>query len=68
MKYYLNKRPQDNGNHEVHTAVCAFLPHEDRRYDLGEHYSCAEAVESAREKYDKVNGCFFCSLLCHEKS
>jgi hypothetical protein len=67
MRFYINTRPQTNGEHEVHTATCMFLPHENRREDLGEHYSCSDAIESAEEQFEKVNGCFFCARLCHEK-
>lgn len=26
MRYYVNKNSQSNGDHEVHTRSCSFLP------------------------------------------
>jgi hypothetical protein len=65
MRFYVNKEEQRNGEHEVHTGTCVLLPQETNRIDLDEHYSCASAMAKAKEHFNKVNGCFYCCVLCH---
>ena len=64
-RYYVNKNAQANGDHEVHTTGCTFLPNVENRIYLGEFYSCRSAVTKAKEYYTQVNGCYFCSRDCH---
>ena len=64
-RYYVNKNQQSNGDHEVHTTGCSYLPHIENRVYLGDFQSCVQAVRKAREYYLKVNGCYFCSNACH---
>ena len=64
-RYYVNKNAQSNGDHEVHTTGCAWLPLLENRIYLGEFYSCFSAVSEARKHYVQVNGCAHCSLACH---
>ncbi|MDK2772966.1 MAG: hypothetical protein KYX68_12180 [Flavobacterium sp.] len=64
-KYYVNKIAQSNGDHEVHSENCTFLPKIENRIYLGEFNSCRLAVTKAKEYYYKTNGCFFCSKECH---
>lgn len=64
-KYYVNKRSQSNGDHEVHDQYCGYLPNIDNRQYLGEFASCREAVSEAKKFYLKSNGCRTCSLECH---
>ena len=61
--YYVNRRPQENGDHEVHTEKCEYLPAE--RVYLGHFASCEDATLRAREQFRQVNGCMWCSLPCH---
>lgn len=63
--YYVNKNAQSNGDHEVHTAGCSWLPDPENRIYLGEFSSCAPAVRKAKEYYDQSNGCYYCSYDCH---
>jgi hypothetical protein len=63
--YYVNKNAQANGDHEVHTESCAYLPAVTNRIYLGYFSNCAEAVREARKYYSQVNGCYYCSLPCH---
>ena len=63
--YYVNKNAQENGDHEVHTTGCRWLPKSENRTYLGDFTSCTPAVAKAREHYTKVNGCYHCSLACH---
>lgn len=63
--YYVSKIEQNNGDHEVHTGSCTYLPAAHNRIYLGEYASCAEAVNAARRHYSQVNGCYYCSRACH---
>lgn len=64
--YYVNKNEQSNGDHEVHTGSCQYLPTVDNRIYLGYYSSCQEAINKAKEHYSKVDGCYFCSKPCHK--
>lgn len=66
-QYYVNKRAQDNGDHEVHTSTCIFLPSEQNREALGEHSNCHDAVAKAKRSYRTANGCKTCSTACHTR-
>jgi hypothetical protein len=61
--YYVNNHAQTNGDHEVHTSSCSFLP-TDRKY-LGSFGNCREAVQEAKKTYRQSNGCYFCCKACH---
>jgi hypothetical protein len=63
--YYVNKSAQSNGDHEVHEDGCSYLPDVENRIYLGSFASCGPAVEKAKEHYDQVNGCYWCSEACH---
>ena len=64
-RYYVNKNAQANGDHEVHTASCSFLPSSENRIYLGEFSSCAGAVKAAKNHYSKSDGCYYCCNPCH---
>lgn len=64
-RYYVNKNAQSNGDHEVHTSSCTWLPEKDNRIYLGEFATCKSAVTEAKKTYEKSNGCFYCSKTCH---
>ena len=63
--YYVNMNPQPNGDHEVHSEDCRWLPAPENRIQLGYFSSCADAVMTARRYYAQVDGCMFCCPLCH---
>ena len=63
--YYVNKNQQTNGDHEVHTVSCKYLPSSENRMYLGSFATCAEAVKEAKKTYNQSNGCYYCSLACH---
>jgi hypothetical protein len=65
MRYYVNKNQQSNGDHEVHTISCSFLPAESNRIYLGDYASCGPAVTAARRHYPRSDGCYHCSRACH---
>jgi hypothetical protein len=65
MRYYVNKNSQANGDHEVHTLSCSFLPEEGNRIYLGDFSTCTAAVKEAKKHYAQCNGCYYCSRPCH---
>lgn len=65
MRYYVNANAQSNGDHEVHTQSCEWLPNVENRIFLGDFTTCGPAVRAAREHFTQVNGCYYCSRLCH---
>lgn len=65
--YYVNTQSQANGDHEVHTDICNYLPAPQNRESLGYHASCASAVAAARRRYHRADGCAWCSPACHRR-
>lgn len=66
--YYLNHNQQQNGDYEVHTGTCAWLPNETNREYLGEFSHCSYAVAEAKRRHPfwhRINGCKHCCLPCH---
>ncbi|MAO93003.1 MAG: hypothetical protein CMM78_11315 [Rhodospirillaceae bacterium] len=63
--YYVNKNAQNNGDHEVHTTGCSFMPDPANRLSLGEHSNCSTAVAKAKQTYRQSNGCYYCCNSCH---
>ena len=64
--YYVNKNEQSNGDHEVHTVSCTYLPNIENRLYLGYFDNCADAVKEAKKTYTKADGCFYCCKECHK--
>jgi hypothetical protein len=65
--YYVDRSPQANGDHEVHSSDCPRLPSEENRLDLGSFKNCHGAVREASKYYSQVNGCQHCSKECHTR-
>jgi len=65
--YCVNDTAQRTGEHEVHTEDCEFCPGASNRTYLGYFSNCKDAVKKAKEYYDDVDGCRFCSEPCHKK-
>lgn len=66
--YYVNRKAQPNGDHEVHDkAACPpqFFPSSENALYLGSYSTCAQAVQAARTYFSQVNGCIYCSPACH---
>lgn len=63
--YYVNTKAQSNGDHEVHTGTCTWLPSSDNRIYLGTFDNCKPAVKEAKKHYGQVDGCYYCSNACH---
>ncbi|MGE4192868.1 MAG: hypothetical protein AB7E51_05720 [Pseudodesulfovibrio sp.] len=66
-KYYVNKKAQSTGEHEIHTSDCAHKPLTENSLYLGEFSNCREAVSKAQVYYDNVDGCYYCCNKCHTK-
>ena len=65
--YYVNKNEQLNGDHEVHKEGCQFLLTINNRIHLGDFSNCHDAVVEARNHYQLVIGCYYCSRACHTR-
>ena len=65
--YYVNRIEQVNGDHEVHTSDCIYLPKPENRHYLGVFSNCRDAVVEAKKYYRQSNGCYYCSRECHTK-
>ncbi|HEX8016632.1 MAG TPA: hypothetical protein VF465_15490 [Flavobacterium sp.] len=63
--YYVNQNAQPNGDHEVHTENCIYLPSSSNRNFLGAFSDCKPAVAEAKKTYSKSNGCKTCCSACH---
>ncbi|MBL0729438.1 hypothetical protein [Piscinibacter sp. HJYY11] len=67
--FIINKNAQPNGDHEVHntTTGCTYMPSPENRIDLGTHWSCQEAVTTAKSRWpqSRINGCYYCCNACH---
>jgi hypothetical protein len=63
--YYVNTQAQSNGDHEVHTSSCSFIPSLNNRKYLGVFSNCRDAVKEAKKSYPKSNGCYYCCNTCH---
>ncbi len=64
-RYYVNRKAQSNGDHEVHKAGCSYMPARENQLDLGSFNNCRDAVREAKRHYTQVNGCYWCSRACH---
>lgn len=66
-RYYVNKKPQPSGEHEVHRQGCSYMPSEENRRYLGDFVSCNGAVREAKKIYPNSDGCYYCSRECHTR-
>jgi len=48
-KYYVNENKQSNGDYEVHTLQCYYLPVSANRKYLGEFSNCKPAITEAKK-------------------
>ncbi len=65
MRYYVSKKTQSNGDHEVHTIYCTQGAEPDNRIYLGDYSNCQPAIVEAKKHYSKSNGCYYCCEPCH---
>lgn len=68
-QYCVNRKPRSTGDHEVHNldANCPYLPFTLNQIALGDHETCATAVEAALLLFETANGCYNCSTACHTR-
>lgn len=58
--YYVDKNVQKNGEHQVHTSSCVFLPDSPNIIGVGSFSSSSEAVEEAKEFFSVAASCSYC--------
>lgn len=67
--FYCNLHEDSHGLHEVHTSQCSYLPLPENRVEIGNFYTCREAIqalETANQgKGFTFDGCFYCCRPCH---
>lgn len=66
-KYFLNINQQSNGDYEVHTEDCRYVPSVYNRIDLGYHSNCESAMREAKRYRSQVDGCYHCCYPCHKQ-
>jgi len=64
-RYYVNKKAQASGDHEVHKFVCSRMPQPENRHYFGDFATCHPAVREAKKIYPTADGCYYCSNACH---
>lgn len=66
--YYYNKNLDKNGNHEVHTDDCSYMPIPINRVFIGYEKDCYSAIQRVKNETGKQNfdGCFYCCYDCHK--
>lgn len=62
-EYYVNRKEQSNGDHEVHAEGCTYMPSDN--IFLGSYTNCYGAVAEAKRYYSQSNGCKYCCPACH---
>jgi hypothetical protein len=65
--YYVNKKAQTTGEHEVHKEGCPTPPDSANRLNLGFFTHCRDAVNEGRKYYTNIDGCKNCSPECHTR-
>lgn len=65
--YYVNRKAQNTGEHEVHNSKCEHLPGTENRIYIGYFDNCKDAVIAAKVFYSNVNGCFWCCKECKKR-
>lgn len=65
MKFYVNKKAQANGDHEVHRVTCSWLPDVENRVYLGDFDTSQAALREARKHFSQVDGCCYCCPEIH---
>lgn len=60
-RFYVEKRPDETGEHLVHREGCRKLPGPFQRISVGRFHSTREAMVAAREQYVELSACAVCS-------
>ena len=59
-RYYVNKKAQTNGAHEVHRLGCRFLPKSEHRISLGLFNNVQEAIKETLKTHPDSKICPVC--------
>ena len=63
--FYINLKPQENGDNEMHRSGCKHLANNTNRYYVGLFGTCNEAIKEAKKAFPQSNGCIHCCKSCH---
>jgi hypothetical protein len=66
--YYINKKPQNDGFHDIHTSDCSYLPSAEYKEYLGVFDHWKHALKRAKKMYSNANGCPHCLKECHKRN
>lgn len=66
--YYLSTYVKNNGNYEVHSLDCYFLPKQEHRILLGFFDDGKDALNAAKKYKSNIEGCKFCIPECYKLS
>lgn len=58
--YWVSKKAQKDGEHEVHVDSCKRKPYLENRHLLGSCVDEYAAMDEAKKIYKKVDGCYYC--------
>lgn len=64
--YYVDKRTQAEGGHQVHVPRCIHLPDNEDRIYLGSFVRNTEALAAARHYFNDSCGCPWCCQAAEE--
>ena len=67
MIFFTTKITSDEEVSTIHMSICDYLPSSSSIIELGEFYSCGDALAAAKKKEENSNGCFHCCLLSYTK-
>ena len=67
MIFFATKITSDEKVSTIHMSICDYLPSPSNAIELGEFYSCGDALEAAKKIDKNSNGCFHCCLLSYTK-
>lgn len=66
MKYYLDRRADGQGLHQIHREDCPYLPERSDLIPLGDYPDChGPLMKSMAAHYAASDGCAHCSMTCH---
>ena len=67
MKFFATITTSTDEVSTMHKEICERLPVSTERVELGEFYSCSDALDEAKKRQENSNGCFYCCLLSYTK-
>lgn len=64
-RYYLNIVAEKNGDNEIHTEFCLYLPVIINAKYIGDFSESKKAIDEALKNYPNANGCKHCCSSSH---